>query len=289
MTCICGNNLLAPSCCLQRDGSWRKTPSDCIPPAPQTGIAQPQCYAATLCDCSSKMSDEHLIPESILRKQSSSGINTVSGFVFSHGSPDDIPAKRLVARVLCARHNNALSPLDAEALRLFTAFFDFNLKADAHTSETRLFSGEDIERFMLKSYCAMVASGNAWTIDPTDDRAIDPSFVEMVFGNETIPPACGMRLAVPQRGQIGYSGDFGIGPTRMAIDDGTIMGLCMLMGGFRFDVFPTFPAVPAGHSYWRPGSIVLTRGTAVKTILFSWDDGQEHPAVHLHADSVDED
>ncbi|MEK6282821.1 MAG: hypothetical protein AABN95_20890 [Acidobacteriota bacterium] len=69
-----------------------------------------------------------------------------------------VPIPRLASNILCERHNQALSGLDA-TMGLFTeAIRDFDAeqrKPDA-PSEVRSFSGDDIVRWMLKCTVGLV-------------------------------------------------------------------------------------------------------------------------------------
>ncbi|MEP9386894.1 hypothetical protein [Mesorhizobium sp. KR9-304] len=72
----------------------------------------------------------------------------------------------LTANVLCERHNSSLSPLDAEAGRLFrclTEGFDHITKKSLSTKTAYFFaSGEALERWAIKSLFAFYHGGLAW-------------------------------------------------------------------------------------------------------------------------------
>src|SRR5258708_35281563 len=64
--CYCGGDKKVRFCCglAGDDGKIaRSSPSNCAPPDPQTGLANPRCYARALNDCSTAMSGEHLFSE----------------------------------------------------------------------------------------------------------------------------------------------------------------------------------------------------------------------------------
>lgn len=279
--CICGGTRPALSCCLRKGGVWFKAPAIVGSIDSRTGFTHPGCYASATRDCSQHLSREHLIPESILRKQSSSGMNEVSGFRANGGQRGDIPAKRLVSRVLCTRHNEALSPLDAESDRLFATLRDFNRQTREAITESRLFSGDDIERFMLKCLCAMIASGNAWKVNWDGNLAIDPQLIEILFENKPIDYFCGLRLLAPVGGQFAYSEHIGVAPTRMRPPYDGVTGIMLIIGGFQFVLSPTRPVGPSRRNYLRPGRITFTVGNAVKSIILSWSDTRPHDTVNI--------
>jgi hypothetical protein len=75
-----------------------------------------------------------------------------------HISPD-----ALTAKVLCRRHNEALSPLDSEALRVFEALRKANehatRKSLSKISWATIVSGEALELWALKTMAGFCASG----------------------------------------------------------------------------------------------------------------------------------
>jgi len=106
--CPCGSRRRARSCHLAPDGWWL-TPS--APPLlgdERTGYRHPGCYASTSSDCSSRLSREHWLSASVLNAFAPI---TVSGMPWQHGSQHTLPVRNLGAKVLCERHNKALSPL----------------------------------------------------------------------------------------------------------------------------------------------------------------------------------
>ncbi len=139
------------------------------PPPPQTGFANPECYLACHLDCSTTLSREHFISEGILRELSSGRRQVwVGGLHFlGDGERRLVGSSSITAKVLCDRHNNALALLDAEALRLFRILrriSDGRIDPNSHS----LFSGRDIERWMLKSMLGLALSGLAR--DPGGER-----------------------------------------------------------------------------------------------------------------------
>jgi len=75
-----------------------------------------------------------------------------------HISPD-----ALTAKVLCRRHNEALSPLDSEALRVFEALRAARVHATRRSLSTRpwatIISGHALELWALKTMAGFCASG----------------------------------------------------------------------------------------------------------------------------------
>jgi hypothetical protein len=75
-----------------------------------------------------------------------------------------LPVSGLSAKVLCERHNNALTTLDSTATRLHSTVEHFYLaqlrEHGSRTSEFDLISGEAIEMWMLKLIWGQLAAAN---------------------------------------------------------------------------------------------------------------------------------
>jgi len=67
MNCPCESGLKSTDCCLLPDGGWYKNPTPFTPHPPQTGFSHPDCYLFHTKDCSTKMSDEHYVSETVLK------------------------------------------------------------------------------------------------------------------------------------------------------------------------------------------------------------------------------
>jgi len=76
------------------------------------------CWAECLGGCSDKMSREHLVSESLFPE----GKVRVEGFPWCREAPKEIGIAGLTAKILCERHNNALSPIDTAGAAAFKAF-----------------------------------------------------------------------------------------------------------------------------------------------------------------------
>ncbi len=147
--CPCGSGRVLKECCLTKR-------NETTPPGTKTGYSNSRCYARALSDCDRKLSREHYISESILSlRDKSIGI---TGFPWlDSGEQRSISKASLTAKVLCSRHNSVLSGLDSTALLLFTYLMGLNIEEN---QEVLLINGEEIERWMLKALCGVVASGN---------------------------------------------------------------------------------------------------------------------------------
>jgi hypothetical protein len=78
MNCPCESGLKSEDCCLLPDGDWFKNPTPFTPHPPQTGFSHPDCYLFHTKDCSTKISDEHYVSETVLKAVDD--VLKVSGF-----------------------------------------------------------------------------------------------------------------------------------------------------------------------------------------------------------------
>ena len=137
-----------------------------------------------------------------------------------------IQPERVVSRVLCTAHNSALAPYDAfigefgdELLRTVAA-----VSGDRGISTVVRFDGQNLERWMLKALCGLVASGQAARQDGAPlDKAVPDDWVRWLFGQADILPPLGLYF----RGEIGDQQPIGpsvtIGPITTA--GGKVVGL----------------------------------------------------------------
>lgn len=118
--CPCNSGVAFDSCCLRADGAIYKSVGLGPPPGQITGLALARCYLGQFNDCSAKLSGEHYISQAVLRQIDTSGANAVrlGGLPWlKAGETRDLPIAGVQSKILCERHNHALSPLDNAAGR----------------------------------------------------------------------------------------------------------------------------------------------------------------------------
>ena len=129
----------------------------------RTGYSHPGCYAAIADDCSSKLSNEHWLSANIIDAAGAGRAVSVSGMPWQEGKQHKLSAKSLGSNVLCEGHNQGLSPLDTLAGEIFRVVHhyqaDLLAPVDPHGNEFAFYSGDYLERWMLKLYWGGVAAG----------------------------------------------------------------------------------------------------------------------------------
>ena len=187
------------------------------PPGLKTGIANPRCYAAALLDCTRETDQEHYISKSLLGRL---GKNFMAdGFPWiPRGTAKKLTNATMTAGVLCKRHNNALSPLDATICKLYDALMSYHRGEKLHIE----LDGEELERWAIKTLLGMLVSKNVRAFDGTKgilDAVPDP-YVKILFGIDEMPLNCGFYftgIAPPGSKPTGLS----IAPRARGNDDGT--------------------------------------------------------------------
>lgn len=276
--CACGSSRAAGECCY-RGGAWHKPPAilglRALPP--EGSVAK--CYMRELGSCQGGISGEHLISKSIILLLKDAGDFTVSGLPWiAPGVEKSISAASLTANCLCDKHNSALSPLDAAALKLFTSIKSGLEKVGepAHL----VVSGHDIERWLLKTAKAMAASRNLSSGGERlrDVFATNAGVIDMIDDHRHWPAGSGLWCTMPAGATTENKPRFQLQPLTNKQDE--IVGLALNILGLHFvlilgGVAPS-EVVDGRTAKYRPGKITITYPACVHDITLAWDDGLDH-------------
>jgi hypothetical protein len=267
-SCPCGSRVPASSCCLTGSG-FKKLPGPTSPPLPATGIALPACYAASLDDCSLKLSREHFVSESLLDELNRDNDLRVSGLKWQEAGQEKVLSpKALASKILCDRHNSALSSLDAIAARLFGAFNEERASGSGRQL-LHLFSGHDLERWLLKILCGLVYSGNF----QTGDRAevpIPEEWLQILFGYADFPEGQGLYVCTVSGHR--FEGPYGLRLQAIAGSTG-LSGLGVWVCGYELILSMSgFPSrIFDGRTVaYRPLELYTIGQEFEKSIILSW-------------------
>ena len=182
-----------------------------------------------------------------------------------------IPASSM----LCERHNHALSPLDDTIGRFSEAVgeFDHALGASVQTavSESRSFSGGDIERWMLKCALGLSASGNLRKT-PT----LKPECIDLLFGRIDWPQGWGLYFSATEARTIYHSGSFLI-ETLVDPNRQLILAVNVTIRGLPFILCLDKPDNPERVGVWRPEAIIFRSINCEKSLSCL---GTASPMVH---------
>src|SRR5579872_4971666 len=137
MPCPCRSGKTIGDCHFDSfDGRLRKPRPNLRPPGPKTGYLHPGCYLRETGDCSEQISKEHYISRAVLQQLGE--VLRISGVPWLPPEQTfDTTVQNLTAKILCRRHNEALSPLDAEAGIFFSSLTEALLDLNRSTLSRR--------------------------------------------------------------------------------------------------------------------------------------------------------
>ena len=278
--CPCQSGKVFAQCCANTD--FKPLYAVTRTPKPKTGFKKLRCYAAELGDCSKKISREHFLSEGILKILNENNDLTVVGLPWlKREEHRKLNPASLVANILCDRHNNVLSPLDAVAIRFFKALDqieqEFLNEKTACKERVFLFNGHDIERWMLKTLCGFLYSNNASTLEgETIHWKPNITWLNMLFGTQKFPVGCGIyyEAKIGEKRDLYQGVDFSILLNQNDAAGGAIIGL-------KENKFALVMLTPSEdkqgtvleHSVYRPYQLIFNKEKEpnYKVIVLAWD------------------
>lgn len=248
-----------------------------------TGFANPKCYAQCLGDCDDEITAEHYISKNILDRHGDNFL--ISGMHWqAPGESKVLTSSTLLSRILCKRHNNALSDLDNRIGALFDVLRQLKTpmaRRDEHRlKELRIhkaFWGQDLERWMLKTYLGNIFSGNSVYLGQKIPRGtpIPDDQVRALFCPEPWPADWGLYL-VAVLGEKWRTLDGVALAFQWDEQAKRLKSFRIEMMGFPFIVYlESPPADIADKILQRPRQIELRLGATTKSIRFQWQGSQD--------------
>lgn len=162
------------------------------------------CWAEPIGGCSPNMSREHLISAAVFPGQTV----MVHGFPWCRDEPKEIGIAKLVSRILCEAHNNALSPLDTAAgetattLRTMDHLRETRSKLRQHYWKVKSFEidGTLMERWFLKTLINVAYDGG-YKIGSDAETVGRPSsrLVRIAFGEEKFEGQAGLYFVAKEQ------------------------------------------------------------------------------------------
>jgi hypothetical protein len=223
-TCVCPKGFrsaLLEDCCLHA-GSIVVADVSTSPKAPRTQFSHRRCYAAALEDCSPDITKEHYFSESVLEIVAPQHLVDV-GFRGGTVQRNNIPIRTLASHILCSRHNNVLSPIDATAAWLFGGIRAAHPDVETRDPPVRFVNGCAFERWLLKVACGSLAMRA---------EAIPEDWLRILFGEAQFPHGWGLHLHIHQGAPLPETQGL---ETQFARDEaGKIIAWETTMDQFRF-------------------------------------------------------
>lgn len=246
-------------------GSGKKAKKCCAKP----GRRVPGCYADQDGTCEGGLSAEHYISRALLDALGDELV--VEGLPWLQpGEQRRVGLKALTARILCQGHNSGLSACDEAAARFLRILRDFDRRfREDDTNQERLhIRGMDLERWLLKLICGLVASGNAVVQGQRIARNLNPLWVDVLFERVPWPPAWELRIG-HQLGDLIHSYD--AVRTRLLSTPGqdiqgvevVVAGVTLMLGLGKME----------GEWASRPSRLVFRNAAVEKTVELGWLGG----------------
>jgi hypothetical protein len=214
--------------------------------------------------------------------------NTIEAVGFPWQSPGEsrtVSLKSLTGKILCQRHNSALACLDSVAIRWVGKIRDVSTAASDPVEWAKdslsLFHGADIERWMLKTMCGILASRNL-PFGKEKDWSPPSSWLRVLFGMNPFPDHGGIYLFMNQ------GSDFRLYPTfdfsLLRIADSPVGGV-VSFGDLRWLLAMPPDGCglgrPTGDVHFRPTRLHFENGAGGKVIAFDWSGLPPGVAAHF--------
>ncbi|MGO8791214.1 MAG: hypothetical protein ACLQVL_28050 [Terriglobia bacterium] len=234
--CPCRSDKPAYNCCWRGNGRWEKVPVGIID-VDKTDFTHDRCYLSPTDNCGTKITKEHFISRNILERITTSTLKFENAKHFFGGkSTVEIGIDAFSAKVLCDAHNSALSALDTEAGSAFSKIEDLYLDIKRISEAERVFrsfylsSGIDVERWMVKVYCGLVAAakirGLRGTIVHRDSLHC---LFDSLMGGSALDSPLGLYMH-SFVGQTRKSGGFTFGTIQLTDGSDGVGGLMLSLG-----------------------------------------------------------
>jgi hypothetical protein len=226
----------------------------------------------------------------VLRELSPTGIIEVNGMPRRPREEFvSVPISRFTCKVLCGRHNAALSSLDSIGHRFFKSLRTINADLGDKSKKPRtrpyLFNGHDIERYILKILCGDGFANKMNSAQgPIRDWGPSPQWVRILYGLEPFPTGWGLYLSAVMGAPFDLDENvLGIGP--VTNHHGEICGARFKVLGLEFELLMVVPD-PAQQRYgdncrYRPNEVSFSDGRASQSILFGWDMKGQGGTQHI--------
>jgi hypothetical protein len=156
---------------------------------------------ATLGGCGEKITREHFVSRNILERITTDTLHFENARHFFGGKDvTEIGIDAFSAKVLCDQHNSRLTDLDTSAGLALESIEsladDFSRLNTLKSDSFRLCSGIDMERWMVKVYCGLVAakkirSKSGQMLKGTE---LDPQLLQALVGNIALPAPMGLYI-----------------------------------------------------------------------------------------------
>jgi hypothetical protein len=283
-SCPCGSGLEAQQCHRASDHTWVAERPPALLTGPRTGYANPGCYARSSNDCDEQLTREHWISDDLLERVSDDKkVVAVEGAAWQALAPKQktIGINSLSAKILCSRHNRALSPLDNVASEFFTHIRDDLLDMNWHQGTPpefprgfTLVSGPYIELWLLKVLWGAIEAGALRVNGHVAYRfrlgVTNAMLTEILWRGADWPKHWGLYVLLDHDTDVPVKGNSV--RVRPANIESEILGGYIQISGFEFLISFELPPV---RRIYRPAAISFERfgfKNCWKMAAFAWPE-----------------
>jgi len=275
--CPCGGGKRYADCCLRFDGRPYKTPAARTPALPATSYSHPQCYMRSTQDCGRQISREHFVSASVLSHLGGANVRLSGVPWLAADETKDLPISALASNILCKRHNEAFAPLDTMAGKFFGVLNSIHQdvltgRRLSRRGDWYLFSGEELELWLLKTAIGLFNSGTA--AKDREKLASRQSINEAcyhVLQNGALRPPCGLYVEPiqlsNQTNQIQFQPASDKMKQRMV---GLKVSYLSFAMSILFDQNATYGPDAANPKGYRPTYLMLRNAKRTHSVLLTW-------------------
>ena len=239
------------------------------PPGPVTNYTHPQCYLSITNDCSTKLTREHIVSSAVLRE--------IDIVIALEGLPWLQPRQKkhlrisaINSKVLCDRHNTALSKLDKIGTKFFKALKQFTIASYNGKERLVIVSGRDLERWMLKILYGLLASNSLQQDYGNPIRCnVDQRCIDLLYEKVPFEQGRGLFVRTDYPGPMPAQRRLRIRPL-LKVAEQKLKGIELNILGFDF-LLSTCPINVEGGIF-RPGFFLFSSHTGTKVIRLTWPD-----------------
>jgi hypothetical protein len=248
------------------------------------------CFASPLGDCDGPLSREHFFSKCVQEHLRGRGEYRLYGAPWQKPGEWLSSIENTQARILCARHNNALSDIDGAALAVF-AFLDewrSKIQAGSHVGESSVtIAGAVLERWMLKMLVGVLVSGNA-ALRQERVRDYTPSrrTLDVLFGITPLSRPFGLYMTAVPGARSLERRDFRFAALFNA--DKPCGARCVIYGIPFVLLLEPYGSDPDGlltHSNYRPCGVRIARRAheqpCAAELRFQWKRGGSSTGLQL--------